>query len=960
MHSTSRTARIAVANGLRARRSARLPWNRRSGLYDRIPSLEPWYRGPLICYSTSSDPPPSRDDPVTSKDSKRKPSSLPPSEGTLPSEHTAEERDRVNTMAIDAENNAKAASNFYSGGLPPGMEVVEKQGAPTADKRSTATKSTRQTKGKQASSKKSGKNEPSENINASFKIVGGKLTLQALLDQNISESYLSKLPSVSSGIILLSMPMKGSDIYLEQLIKSFCAHEPNTYFLRISNDDLFPRMTGHEVITSPPLKKSSNMYSSPLNPFGGGRQPGNPFNGRGRAVSIGPNSLQMAPVGIVMEGRMVVDQDENDQPDVPYPWHKSYTNSRGVMSLMSNRIPDPDKSISDADELVANTFRTFFKTVTQIAEGRRVIIYYEDLMSLIESEEHEPADIISCLNSCLSTARKFAPIVLVVPNTPTFKTSTAGRNKPMNGLSALLQGFQGSSEDMQDDIPDGMPPSPFGSSKNAKKINPLKYDSCLDDFIGINFVNVLPPIDQSISDMDSFRNLMKRDAKKLYREANLREIKFIADYLNLEIDFGDKATLRALCEIPADIIDNQISSLFHRKSQKYHPLDSHLLTPMQIESLLMFYTASKKEKGSVVDAIDTASKALASGIATAAAMESGAGSLNQLPMFKNPQDAIELTKHETRILEQCLVKPGNLKTSFANIGGLEKTKRTINELIRLPLLQPEIFSFGILKQSTTGILLFGPPGTGKTMLARAVASESGANFLNIQMSNVQSMWVGENEKLVKAVFSLARKLRPCVIFVDEIDALLKIRGRHQPTYVTNTINEWMQEWDGIQAEASNGIIVVGATNRPFDLDDAVLRRLPRRIFVNLPSMEERVEILNVLLKDETLGTTRDHVDEAARKEVIADLAERTEGFSGSDLKNLCIGAALNAVRASMESGQPFDPKSRIVTTAHFVKAIESGDVVPSLNDRGELLKLLKQWDKEYGTGYSKGGMTWGF
>lgn len=117
-------------------------------------------------------------------------------------------------------------------------------------------------------------------------------------------------------------------------------------------------------------------------------------------------------------------------------------------------------------------------------------------------------------------------------------------------------------------------------------------------------------------------------------------------------------------------------------------------------------------------------------------------------------------------MSTCYVSPSATGTSFASIGGLAKTKQVIDDLIRLPLRRPDLFNVGVLKSSTTGILLFGPPGTGKTMLAKAVAHESGANFLSVSMSSLSNMYVGENEKNVKALFSLARKMRPCVIFVD--------------------------------------------------------------------------------------------------------------------------------------------------------------------------------------------------
>ncbi|RKO94894.1 AAA-domain-containing protein, partial [Caulochytrium protostelioides] len=158
---------------------------------------------------------------------------------------------------------------------------------------------------------------------------------------------------------------------------------------------------------------------------------------------------------------------------------------------------------------------------------------------------------------------------------------------------------------------------------------------------------------------------------------------------------------------------------------------------------------------------------------------------------------LELNAHEKTIMSGCFVAPAGIRTRFDQIGGLGATKELIDDLIRLPLRHPQFFQHGILRQNTTGMLLFGPPGTGKTMLARAVAAESGAAFLNVQMSRITNMYVGESEKLVKAIFTLARKLQPCVIFIDEMDALLRARSSHNHGYETKNINEFMQEWDGI-------------------------------------------------------------------------------------------------------------------------------------------------------------------
>ncbi|OXH21192.1 ATPase, partial [Cryptococcus neoformans] len=263
------------------------------------------------------------------------------------------------------------------------------------------------------------------------------------------------------------------------------------------------------------------------------------------------------------------------------------------------------------------------------------------------------------------------------------------------------------------------------------------------------------------------------------------------------------------------------------------------------------------------------------------------------PVVEKLRKDKKLSQHEKRLLN-CIVDPSKLSsTTFRDVHLPEKTIDGIRSMISLPLLFPEAFRGGVLKDhATTGALLFGPPGTGKTLLARAVAAESGARMLAIQPSDVNDMYVGEGEKLVKAVFSLARRLSPCVVFLDEVDALFGARisrGSSGSMSHNLILTEFMQEMDGLSSAIANKdkrVVVIGATNRPFDLDDAVMRRLPRRLLVDLPGVEDRKAILEILLRGEQLGEDV-HLDQ---------IAKDTDGFSGSDLKHLCVSAALSAVK----------------------------------------------------------------
>ncbi|OAX43585.1 AAA-domain-containing protein [Rhizopogon vinicolor AM-OR11-026] len=271
----------------------------------------------------------------------------------------------------------------------------------------------------------------------------------------------------------------------------------------------------------------------------------------------------------------------------------------------------------------------------------------------------------------------------------------------------------------------------------------------------------------------------------------------------------------------------------------------------------------------------------------------------------------ELEQHEQRLLS-CIVDTASLSTTFNQVHLPEHTIDAVRTIVSLPLLHPAAFQQGILKEhGMTGCLLFGPPGTGKTLVVRALAKEAGCRMMMISPSDVMDMYVGEGEKLVKAVFSLARRLSPCVVFLDEMDALFGARmsGRESGGAFAHrgVITEFMQEMDGLKSSREDRVIVIGATNRPFDLDDAVLRRVPRRLLVDLPGEKERegkFEILKILLRDETLAHEID----------LKALAKKTESFSGSDLKHLCVSAALDAVKENVEV--PWKPDLRTSPSAN--------------------------------------------
>ncbi|XP_015160857.1 uncharacterized protein [Solanum tuberosum] len=332
----------------------------------------------------------------------------------------------------------------------------------------------------------------------------------------------------------------------------------------------------------------------------------------------------------------------------------------------------------------------------------------------------------------------------------------------------------------------------------------------------------------------------------------------------------------------------------------------------------------------------------------------------QETMSKKPsQNLKNLAKDEyENNFVSAVVPQGEIGVKFDDIGALEEVKKALNELVILPMRRPELFSRGNLLRPCKGILLFGPPGTGKTLVAKALATEAGANFISITGSTLTSKWFGDAEKLTKALFSFASKLAPVIIFVDEVDSLLGARGGSFEHEATRRMrNEFMAAWDGLRSKENQKILILGATNRPFDLDDAVIRRLPRRIYVDLPDAANRLKILKIILARENLESEFPY----------ENLANATDGYSGSDLKNLCIAAAYRPVQEILEEekepeslGSRKDgiPVLRPLTVDDFIQS--KAKVGPSVAYDAASMNELRKWNDQYGEGGSRRKSPFGF
>ncbi|KAK3591604.1 hypothetical protein CHS0354_013787 [Potamilus streckersoni] len=273
--------------------------------------------------------------------------------------------------------------------------------------------------------------------------------------------------------------------------------------------------------------------------------------------------------------------------------------------------------------------------------------------------------------------------------------------------------------------------------------------------------------------------------------------------------------------------------------------------------------------------------------------------------------------------------------TFKDIAGQDAAKQALQEIVILPALRPELFTG--LRAPARGLLLFGPPGNGKTMLAKAVAHESRATFFSISASSLTSKWVGEGEKLVRAMFAVAKELQPAIVFMDEVDSILCERKEGENDASRRLKTEFLVQFDGVASCAEDRILIMGATNRPQELDDAVLRRFAKRVYVTMPELATRKQLLKHLLaKHENPLTERE----------LNHLAQLTDGYSGSDLNALAKDAALGPIRdLSVSQVKHVEAdKVREITLTDFLNSLRK--IRPSVPQ--ETLAKYLTWNSHYG------------
>lgn len=270
-----------------------------------------------------------------------------------------------------------------------------------------------------------------------------------------------------------------------------------------------------------------------------------------------------------------------------------------------------------------------------------------------------------------------------------------------------------------------------------------------------------------------------------------------------------------------------------------------------------------------------------------------------------------------------------------DIAGLQKAKQALLEMVILPTKRRDLFTG--LRKPARGLLLFGPPGNGKTMLAKAVASESEATFFNVSAASLTSKWVGESEKLVRTLFMVAKSRQPSVIFMDEIDSVMSTRHANENEASRRLKSEFLVQFDGVTSNSTDLVIVIGATNKPQELDDAVLRRLVKRIYIPLPDGNGRRLLLKHKLKGQSFSLpSRD----------LERLVTQTEGYSGSDLQALCEEAAMMPIREL--GGNILTVKADQIRSLKYEDFQEAMKVIrPSLNK--SRWQELEQWNQSFGS-----------
>ncbi|XP_054272253.1 katanin p60 ATPase-containing subunit A1-like [Macrosteles quadrilineatus] len=299
--------------------------------------------------------------------------------------------------------------------------------------------------------------------------------------------------------------------------------------------------------------------------------------------------------------------------------------------------------------------------------------------------------------------------------------------------------------------------------------------------------------------------------------------------------------------------------------------------------------------------------------------------------------------HLVEILEKDILQR-NPDIQWDKVAGLQEAKSVLQEAMVLPMLMPDYFK-GI-RRPWKGVLMVGPPGTGKTMLAKAVATECGTTFFNVSSSTLTSKYRGESEKLVRLLFEMARFYAPSTIFIDEVDSLCSLRGSDSEHEASRRFKaELLIQMDGLNnstVDDEKSILVLAATNHPWDIDEAFRRRFEKRVYIPLPNSETRAALLQLCMEGIKIDASVN----------IKAIVEKLEGYTGSDITNVCRDAAMMCMRRKISGRSPAEIKKMKkadvdlpVTSRDFTEAIDKCKKSVSAND----VVRYQSWVEEFGS-----------
>ncbi|CAO2145006.1 unnamed protein product [Urochloa humidicola] len=629
-----------------------------------------------------------------------------------------------------------------------------------------------------------------------------------------------------------------------------------------------------------------------------------------------PPSLSQRGPSYGYRGRVMLAFEDNGSSKIGVRFDKQIPDGNDLGGLC-----EEDHGFFCSAELLRPDFSTG-EEVERLAITELIEVISEEnksgpLIVLLKDVEKSFTGITESLSSLRSKLESLPSGVLIIGS----HTQMDSRKEKAHPGGFLFTKFASSSQTLFDLFPDS-----FGNRLHERNKESPKAMKHLNKLFP-NKISIQLPQDEAL--LTDWKQQLDRDVETLKAKSNVGSIRSFLSRNGIECNDLEELFIKD------QSLSNENVDKIVGYAVSYHLKHNKVETSNSKDAKLILTSESLKHGLSMLQSVQSDNKS----------------------SKKSLKDVVTENEFEKRLLAD-VIPPNDIGVTFDDIGALENVKDTLKELVMLPLQRPELFCKGQLTKPCKGILLFGPPGTGKTMLAKAVATEAGANFINISMSSITSKWFGEGEKYVKAVFSLASKIAPSVIFIDEVDSMLGRRenpGEHEA--MRKMKNEFMVNWDGLRTKDKERVLVLGATNRPFDLDEAVIRRFPRRLMVNLPDASNREKILKVILAKEELGPDVD----------LDSLANMTDGYSGSDLKNLCVTAAHYPIREILEKekkeknvakseGKPepalySSEDIRPLSIDDFKSAHEQ--VCASVSSDSANMNELLQWNDLYGEGGSR-------